>query len=93
MNRGKTCLRSATDLWMSGSDRLMQFRLVLEVELSMCRRRALPAPYLIPAASASPRNRRRPRFAAACVGSRDSGSLLSPRAEVGAAELEPDGDI
>lgn len=31
----RTCLRSATDFWMSGSARLMQFRLVLEIALSM----------------------------------------------------------
>jgi hypothetical protein len=31
----RTCLRSATDFWMSGSARLMQFRVVLEIELYM----------------------------------------------------------
>jgi hypothetical protein len=31
----RTCLRSATDFWMSGSARLMQFSSVLEIELSM----------------------------------------------------------
>ena len=43
----RTCLRSATDFWMSGSARLMQFSSVLEIELSMlgalCRLSALEA--------------------------------------------------